>query len=304
MTKRIRQHQLEDLSRSKFSLVLPENWVVRDKDKDYGIDAEVEVFNNKGKATGLVFWVQLKATETKTESAAKKVDLKIDSINYYQNLDIPVLIARYSAVSDKFYCKWAHDIDLYFAKKGATTFRISFSDGDVWNEETSIAVKEQLEKFRWVKSGRVKFPIQACFEVTVSTVIGIPRGALLSAYRTALSEYSDFIDLRSESKEALLTAILSSDDFIISLPSINGCGFHSIEDRDSDGFVEQLVVDTLLGCAISLAHLGQSEMAAQIALDNRVKAELFNKKELFIHLLPYLLRTSYFCDVLDEISDL
>jgi len=41
MPSRVKQHQLEDISRSKFSLSLPREWVMRDKDKDYGIDAEV-----------------------------------------------------------------------------------------------------------------------------------------------------------------------------------------------------------------------------------------------------------------------
>jgi len=304
MTKRIRQHQLEDISRSKFSLVLPENWVVRDKDKDYGIDAEVEIFDKAGKATGLVFWVQLKATETKTESKAKKVDLKIDSIKYYQNLEIPVLIARYSVATDTFYCKWAHDIDLFFAKEGAKTFRILFGDNDTWDEKSNEGLEELLEKIRHVRSGRIKFPIQTSFEVVVDEVIGISRGALLASFRAAICEYSDLIDLRSEPKEVLLTAKLSSDGFTINLPAINGCGFHSIEDRERDGFVERLVTDMLLGCAISLAHLGQAEMAAQIALDKRVKQKLLENSDLLIHLLPYLLKTSYYCDIVNSIGEI
>ncbi|MDO9027704.1 MAG: DUF4365 domain-containing protein [Candidatus Roizmanbacteria bacterium] len=92
MTKRVKQHQMEDLSRSKFSLAIPRNWVYRDKDKDYGIDAEVELFDDNDRATGLVYWVQLKATKSNDETAVKKIDLSIESIKYYKSLDIPVLI--------------------------------------------------------------------------------------------------------------------------------------------------------------------------------------------------------------------
>jgi hypothetical protein len=49
MPKRPKQHQLEDLSRAKFQLCLPEEWVIRDKDKDYGIDCEVELFDEDEK---------------------------------------------------------------------------------------------------------------------------------------------------------------------------------------------------------------------------------------------------------------
>jgi hypothetical protein len=90
------QHQLEDISRDEFSSLLPREWVVRDKNKDYGIDVEVEVFDSKGYSTGLVFWVQLKATESTKESDRKKVPLDIETIEYYKSLDLPVLIARYS----------------------------------------------------------------------------------------------------------------------------------------------------------------------------------------------------------------
>ena len=48
MTKRIIQHQLEDLSRYKYGLALPPHWVFRDKEKDYGIDGEVELLTDNG----------------------------------------------------------------------------------------------------------------------------------------------------------------------------------------------------------------------------------------------------------------
>lgn len=41
MTTRLNQHQIENLSRAKFQLALPRQWVLRNKDKDYGIDMEI-----------------------------------------------------------------------------------------------------------------------------------------------------------------------------------------------------------------------------------------------------------------------
>ena len=46
MPKRVYQHEIEDSSRAKFQLALPRKWVFRDKAKDYGIDGEVELFDN------------------------------------------------------------------------------------------------------------------------------------------------------------------------------------------------------------------------------------------------------------------
>ncbi|MFT7233976.1 MAG: hypothetical protein ACI8TA_003205 [Cyclobacteriaceae bacterium] len=94
MPKRVDQHEIEDISRARFQLALPRKWVFRDKAKDYGIDGEVELFDNDKKPKGLVFWVQLKATESKKESTILNVDFNIETLRYYKTLDIPVLLVR------------------------------------------------------------------------------------------------------------------------------------------------------------------------------------------------------------------
>jgi len=66
MPKRVKQHQLEDKSRAKYALGIPQSWVMRDKDKDYGIDIEVEIFDAQGRATGLVYWAKSKQPNQKT----------------------------------------------------------------------------------------------------------------------------------------------------------------------------------------------------------------------------------------------
>ena len=66
---------------------MPSQWVFRDKEKDYGIDGEVEIFDANERATGLVYWVQLKATQSKKEAIIKSIDLSIESIKYYRRLD-------------------------------------------------------------------------------------------------------------------------------------------------------------------------------------------------------------------------
>ena len=45
MPKRPKQHQVEDLSVVAFRKTLPRQWIYREKDKDYGIDGEVEIFD-------------------------------------------------------------------------------------------------------------------------------------------------------------------------------------------------------------------------------------------------------------------
>ncbi|WP_218822679.1 DUF4365 domain-containing protein [Octadecabacter ascidiaceicola] len=56
--------------------MLPDAWALRRKDKDYGVDLEIEFFDDEGKSTGLMFFVQLKATDdiAKAQSVPMKVD--------------------------------------------------------------------------------------------------------------------------------------------------------------------------------------------------------------------------------------
>ena len=303
MTKRVKQHQLEDLSRAKYSLVIPINWVFRDKYKDYGIDAEIEIFDDKDKATGLVYWVQLKATESKVEATAKKVDLSIESIKYYKKLDIPVLIARYSKNHDCFYFKWAHEIDLYYAKENAKTFRVKFSEEDKWSEKSPEEVKSYLEKIKIIKEGKFQLPIPLCINVKDNVVNEIPRAVLISSLRMSFCKFPDFVVLKSTPKDSLVLITIAGDALVTSLSSIVECTFHGIEKNKQDNFGESIVVISLLGFAITLSQIGQFETMARILFDKKVKKEFFQNKKILYRLLPLVLQTSYFDEALDAVID-
>lgn len=303
MTKRVKQHQLEDISRSKYSLAIPRNWVMRDKDKDYGIDAEVEIFDEKDHATGLVYWVQLKATETSDKLAARKVDLSIDAIKYYKSLDLPVLIVRYSAKEDLFYCKWAHEIDLFYAKKDAKTIRITFCDENIWSEGSAVNTTKYIKKLRAARSGAITLPVPTLMVVKDDAINRIPRGVFMSAYRRALQSYSQLATYQTDPEKAALSVSLKDDELFISLASVTGCTFHSIKGRETEGFAEGIVADVLLGLAVCMANIGQIEMSARIFLDNRMKERFFQKQELLIHFIPMLIRTSRYGEIIDAVCE-
>lgn len=63
MPIRTRSHELESESFKKFESYIPSKWVFRRKDPDYGIDGEIEIFDDNGKTTGLFINVQIKSTE-------------------------------------------------------------------------------------------------------------------------------------------------------------------------------------------------------------------------------------------------
>ncbi len=61
--ERPRSHQLEDESWKALSSCIPNQWVLRKPQPDYGIDGEVDIFGELGSPTGPLFFVQLKGTD-------------------------------------------------------------------------------------------------------------------------------------------------------------------------------------------------------------------------------------------------
>jgi hypothetical protein len=61
--RRPREHRLETGSQSAFQDALGDHLLFRPEHPDYGIDGDVEEFDLDDRATGLRFYVQLKATD-------------------------------------------------------------------------------------------------------------------------------------------------------------------------------------------------------------------------------------------------
>lgn len=129
MTHRPRNHVLEGMSRDALSRQLtgPLGWVVRDIPIDYGIDAEVEIFDD-GSATGLTFKVQLKGME-KPDHIGPFRDVEVNHLRYWGRLDVPVLLVAYDDSTQRVFARWIHSLDLEL-KPDQKKKRIRFTDED------------------------------------------------------------------------------------------------------------------------------------------------------------------------------
>ncbi len=95
--KRTKQHQTEDKAYKQFKACLPDYWVVRSQTHDYGIDREVEIFNQNANgdavSTGYIFKAQVKGTEKAKISKNDhlvKFQLELDRTNYLCNeINVP-----------------------------------------------------------------------------------------------------------------------------------------------------------------------------------------------------------------------
>lgn len=303
MTKRVKQHQLEDISRAKYQLAIPRNWVMRDKDKDYGIDVEVEIFDENGNATGLVYWVQLKATESSKPKSTRKVDLGVNAVKYYEQLEIPVLIVRYSETEDRFYCKWDHEVDLYYAKKNAKTIRVTFSDADVWDADSAAHTVSYLKRLRAIRSGAITLPVSVSLNVVGDSVKGVSRGILSSEFRLALKNYPHLAVYESNSENSTLRIIVKADELVVSLSAVTGCTFHDIAKQEDASLAETIAAYSLLGFAVAMAQLGQLEVAARVFLDKKLIDRFLQREVLFKKYIPILIRTSRYDELVDSVCE-
>ncbi|NQU51297.1 MAG: DUF4365 domain-containing protein [Bacteroidetes bacterium] len=303
MVKRPRQHQIEDLSRTRFNSVLPRNWVYRDKTKDYGIDGEIEIFDENDEATGFVFLIQLKATISKKEIDSRKAKLKVDTIRYYYKLELPVLIVRYSESYDSIYFKWAHSIDIYEKNSNTKTMTVNFSETDKWKSNSPAEIENYLRKIKNIKDGFFKFPIPTSTIIKDSVINKFPRGILMSSFHTVLHKFPEFVLLESNSNKSMLHILFTSDKLVINLSSIFTCTFPDIKKYDRENFFRIVAINSFIGLAYGLSRIGQFEKMTHLLLDIRIRESVLLDERHLIYFLPIMLSTSYFDEVLDAISD-
>lgn len=144
MPRRPRSHQLEDLSLNRFRDAVPSAWVVRERSRDYGVDLEVEIFTESGEATGLFFYVQLKATDD--PNLRQKLRFDVDQLQYFRLLDLPVAIVRYAAPDDTIHLMWAFEVPQAYAGNVSQTLR--FTPNQRWTSDTPNRIIQTLENLR------------------------------------------------------------------------------------------------------------------------------------------------------------
>lgn len=79
-----KQHEIDRHAVRTFTKSLPDDWIFRNQSEDYGIDGEVEVFD-QGESTGVLFKVQIKGTEKPSfinDGETISFSLDMDDLDY------------------------------------------------------------------------------------------------------------------------------------------------------------------------------------------------------------------------------
>lgn len=284
MPKRTREHILEEESRKHFENLIPNHWVIRKPDPDYGIDAEVEIFNKGGSSTGLMFFVQLKATDQKRLSKALNLTFKKDALRYYYKLELPVLVVRYHSPTKSLFTRWAHTIDLYYSVPDATTYTIRFPEDSRWEKDTPRLIEKYVEQLRELKEA-LPLPLELSVQYDVQFSSNTYPLRLESKLHELIKAQGLPIELTS-AKQGDLQAQLKvvPTEVKIAILEKNTFIMHNLQGKDGKYDESRLPYDLLsmVGCAFFLT--GRKNIASQILTENLPDSALI-KSTNFLSLL-------------------
>ncbi len=283
MPKRPRQHQLEDESRIEFERLLPSHWIFRKKDSDYGIDAEVEVFDETEQSTGQLFFVQLKATGKTELSSALAVRLSRDKYEYFHSFSVPVLMVLYHEPTEAIFIKWFHTYDPYHTKKDAARFTFRFAEDDRWGEQTLDQLQYDLLAFKQIRSPELQFPITLALVIKEPELFGVAAGILASAIREAASSGPRLIEIQRQASGPTLGQIeISTDTIVCRLAGMPFITLHLHADHFEDAAVNKFPRDVLLGVGFALDAAGHSNLAAQLISSHVADSSISEAPEIIL----------------------
>lgn len=267
MPRRPRQHQLASESRIAFERMLPSRLVFRETNPDYGIDGEVEEFDDSGEATGRRFLVQLKATDEISLAQALRERIKNTTAEYLRAQQLPVLIVRYLATSETLYALWFHEFDPYYEHVGETHLTFHWAEDDELSTERVVRLLSEAARIIELRSGGLTLPVSLILDVLDAGVHDHTRAELQLAFESAVARCPSDLRLAADPEEAYLTATIGDEAVGASLSGLSSFTFHLDEGIYPPDATDHLMMCDVLSCvALTLGRAGRGDAAARIAV--------------------------------------
>lgn len=302
LPKRPIQHQLEEESRRAFENILPPRITYRKHDPDYGLDGDVEEFDQQtDEATGRRFHIQLKSTGSKNES--KSARIKHETGNYYRLRHLPVLMVFYHAQTQRLFARWFHEFDPYYENYGETHLTFHWSDDDEITRDDIPRLFDEAERIVRLKTSRLHLPLQIEIRTPSPAIYGHARSEIQLAIDAALSRCTGLITKLGSGENPDVVVEVTEDEISANLSGIASVTFHS-----EDGVYiasqtpDQIASDTLSCVAVSLAKAGHGDAAARLASRFFPQSSLSAMPPLAAILIPGMLQAGRIMEVL-EIAD-
>jgi tetratricopeptide (TPR) repeat protein len=261
------QHQLEDDSRKAFESIVPSRHVYRrEEHPEYGIDGELEEFNESNQATGRRFKVQLKAT-TEAGAAAMRERIRLKTAAYYHAQELSVLMVRYIAETGSLYGRWFHRFDPYYEHVGETHLTFHWSGDDALTEASFDRLFGEVERMRRLKRAGPRLPLSVAIETPAEGAHGCTRGELELAVEAAVARCRGVLERAAAGEQTDVTVAVDNDEIRADLVGIKSMTFHPNEtDYPPEGSAEMVAAEALTCVAAALGNAGHGEPAARIAV--------------------------------------
>lgn len=283
MPKRPPNHELETASQRAFENALPDRFVVRPVGDDYGVDREVEVFE-EGEATGLTFKVQLKATG----GSGTMQRIKRDSLEYWHSLDVPVLLVSYEASSSKLRARWVHSIGTDGPDNGAATITVHMDPDLKLDENWANNLANDLTVIRGLRRGVVPDPIP--IRVSMSAAGSSIDPSVLTAALLQASRRSERQMAAANEQDAALAFEVTNDRIRAVLPlKFASATLHmpgGVAAADPRALAENLLV--LAAAALSALN---PDVARELAYATDLSSPLWQTEVIAERLGPVLATT-------------
>lgn len=296
--KRTRSHQLESQSFIKFESYIPSQWVFRRKDTpDYGIDGEIEIFDDNGQATGNFINVQLKSTDSKDIKKCLKEKLRVDTLEYYSKLQYPVLIAKYSSHLDKIFYRWAHSKRKNPIKEGQKEITLHFSEDNIVDSNTFQQLESDVINYINFHKKKLVPPFKMYLTVDANYIIS--KSAIALKFKSYGLQHKVCMQLCDKNeKNAIGKISISSKNTLISI------GGDSVTflfpNRDKDYLTEDaFIADVSMAFGILIDTSGNSLLASKLISPIFKKSLLFEKGDFIVGLLSCFYNAGAFNLVLD-----
>jgi tetratricopeptide (TPR) repeat protein len=262
MPERSDSHQLEGESRRAFEGFLGNLFVYREDNPDYGIDGTVEEFGPDRKATGLRYYVQLKATAAEDLTKALAVSIPMETATLYGDLDLPLLMVRYVGSTKKLYARWWHGrvASSRPQKTDAASMTFRWLEEDEASSESPKAWAKDARAFLDLRSASLPLPFRVGLK-TKDPPAGLTESEIELAVRNEMKNRRDVVQFERESLEA--TMRLSGRLMAIEMPGMIAASY-DLGDEYPEGDAPQLATDLMVLLGIAFLRWGQADLAARI----------------------------------------
>jgi hypothetical protein len=277
LPKRHRTHQLEAESVLAIQNAIPSTWVYRTPEYDYGIDGEIEIFDDEGIATGKKLLVQLKATDEKNIKKALKLRLRIESANYFDSLENPVLVVRYLSNNKKLYYRWFHSFDQYYEKVSDKSLAFNFEEKCEWDENSKDNIVTELDSYYSIVKGKNPFPISIPVYITsnspiANNIISFVTEVNKKHKNTNLVEFSYE---REQSNFPPNHLLISNNELKVVLANKTSTCLH-FDSTDNIAFKDTISANFFVAVGMAIFYHGFYVEASNLIVDNLRESILKN----------------------------